>query len=368
MKNPLHLSIMSFQRVRFLEDAVRTPSHEDVTEMRDLLMQTIEQEGYSPTMDDKGNVLVEKTGQGSDGHHLVLNTHIDTVPPDLPVDINEDVVRGRGACDAKGPLAALLDAFLQAEVEKGRLTLAVTPNEETSQEGGAYLGETVSADGYIVGEPTGLDVCVAARGSYGGHVTVRGESAHASDPGSGLNAIHSIDHVLQALESYDESYGYGEQDLLGTADIAATRVESGGPLNQVPDECRVSFDRRPIPPETPSEFFDNLQRHLSDYIPGGYEFEVSEAYPDSPNPEAFATDRDDPLVTALAGASNGRVRAFDAATEASYFADDAPTVIFGPGVIFDDEGPVAHSDREYVTKKSVESAAKAVKETINQVL
>jgi len=109
-----------FDPLGFHERAVHTASHESVKEMRDLLVETLIDAGADPRVDDAGNTLAVREGDG-DGPHLVLNTHIDTVPPHVPFTLDADgaIVRGRGACDAKGPLAALVDAFLDAPVESG---------------------------------------------------------------------------------------------------------------------------------------------------------------------------------------------------------------------------------------------------------
>jgi len=136
---------MSFDALEFHERAVRTESHESVEQMRALLVETLEAGGADPVVDEAGNTLATRTADGfeagneavesDDGTHIVLNTHIDTVPPHVPFAEREgsNVVEGRGACDAKGPLAALVDAFLTAGAAEGdaRLTIAVTPDEET---------------------------------------------------------------------------------------------------------------------------------------------------------------------------------------------------------------------------------------------
>lgn len=222
---------MTFDLDEFHRRAVQIPSHEDVAEMRNLVVETLQNEGHEPEIDEAGNIVAVRGTTGNTGTHLVLNTHIDTVPPHLPYVRDGDIVRGRGACDAKGPLAAMLDAFLSASIGDGRLTLAITRNEETSQLGGAHLGDELSADGYIVGEPTGLDVCPAARGNFGGHVTIYGESAHASEPNSGTNPLRAVGALIEALEAYDTQCGPGEHELLGKPTLAPTRVEGGGPLN-----------------------------------------------------------------------------------------------------------------------------------------
>jgi len=404
---------MAFDIETFHRDAVATPSHESVDEMRESLVDTLSAAGIGTTVDDLGNVVASRTPAGVDAdpqtaaetdHHVLLNTHIDTVPPHLPYERRAeppgldgtvdgsgdegsgDVVCGRGACDAKGPLAALLDAFLTVTPETGAVTLAISVDEETTQTGGAHLAETIDADAYIVGEPTGLDVCTAARGQFEGTVTIHGESAHAADPGSGQNAIRAAAPILQAMESYDErgaqsasdaasgdgdeprADGPAEHDVLGRPILTASMIEGGEATNQVPAECTITFDRRSVPPETSAEFCEQFEAHLSEWLPESMGLSVDLIRPDTPFPEAFATDTDAEIVRTLREASGGAVRPFDAATEASYFAKHAPTVVFGPGDLSDDIGAVAHSKREYVRLSEVRAAARAVRETVERLV
>ena len=360
---------MTFDIERFHRRAVETPSHADVGPMRTLLVEVLEDAGVDPSVDDAGNVLASR---GGDGTHLVLNTHIDTVPPHRPYERDGDVVRGRGACDAKGPLAALVAAFLSADPGGDRLTLAITPDEETTQLGAAHLAETLSADGVVVGEPTGLDACIAARGQFEGEITIRGESAHAADPARGRNAISAARGVLDALETYDADRGPPVHDVLGQPTLTPSMIEGGDAPNQVPAECTITFDRRSVPPETSDEFPAALEAYLADRVDEGVDVSVSLVRPDTPFPDAFATDRDAPLVRALTAAveragDDCAIRPFGAATEAAYFAP-APTVVFGPGVLADDEGPVAHADREYVHLSDVTRAATALTEAVGTLL
>jgi acetylornithine deacetylase len=397
---------MGFDTLAFHERAVRTPSHESVEAMRELLVERLADAGADPVVDEAGNVLATRTpgGQESgailtgdlsdaapvdddDGRHLVLNTHVDTVPPHVPYAEREDgaVVEGRGACDAKGPLAALVDAFLGADVGSGRLTLAVTPDEEVDQTGAAHLAGTLGADGFVVGEPTGLDVCHAARGQFEGSVTIQGTSAHAGTPGEGDNAVRALAPILQAMETYDErearsasdgpsgddeesrGRGPGTHESLGRPTLTPTVVEGGQTPNQVPAEATVTFDRRSVPPESAPGFRADLEDHLSRWVPDAMGIRV-DIESDEPYLEAFATDPGEPLVRALAGAGGGEVRPFGAATEASLFAANTPTVVFGPGVLADEEGAVAHSDREYVRRADIERAAAVVREAVAVLL
>ena len=362
-----------FDLVDFHADAVRTPSHEDVSEMRELLLETLRNAGLESEVDELGNVLATResaAGTDADGPHIVLNTHIDTVAPHVPYERDGDVVRGRGACDAKGPLAALLAAFLRVEPADGKLTLAITTDEETLMTGAAELQDALapSADGFIVGEPTDLDVCIAARGQCEGTVTVAGESGHAAKVPAERNAVFGLSNVLEALRDYDDEAGPGADSVLGEPKVTATMLEGGEAPNRVPDACRLTFDRRSVPPETSDSFRADLETYLADRVPDALEVSVGLVRPDTPFPKPFVTDADDRLVQTLRDASGGDVRPFGAATEAGFFATDAPTVVFGPGVLEDDEGGVAHAEREYVRLSDVEAAAEAIEETLRRLV
>jgi acetylornithine deacetylase len=374
---------MAFDPLSFHESAVSISSHEDVTEMREFLVETLTEHGVDPRVDDAGNTIASFEGN-ADGPHVVLNTHIDTVPPHVPFERREqppgvdgergdgtadeagDVVAGRGSCDAKGPLAALLAAFLDAEVEAGRLTLAVTPDEEVYSTGAAALA--LDADGYIVGEPTDLAACTAAKGRFEGTVTIQGVAAHAAEPGSGANAIRAAAPVLQAIESYDETVGPSDHDLLGSPTLEPTRIEGGEATNQIASECRITVDRRSVPPETQQGFREQFAAHLQSWLPDSLSLSFEYTERETPFLEAFATDADADVVEALVDAGAGEPRPFGAATEASYFAADAPTVVFGPGVLADDVGAVAHAEREYVRRSDIERAGEIVTGTVESLL
>jgi acetylornithine deacetylase/succinyl-diaminopimelate desuccinylase-like protein len=373
---------MAFETLSFHDRAVRTASHEDVTAMRDLLVDTLADTGHDPRVDDAGNTVAVRECD-ADGPHIVLNTHLDTVPPhvdaerlaDVPgtdgtgePDPEGDVLRGRGACDAKGPLAALLSAFLTADLAGGTLTLAVTPDEETHSTGAAALVENLDADGCVIGEPTGLDVCTSSTGRFEGTVTIEGIAAHAAEPGSGANAIRAAAPVLQAIESYDETVGPPEHDTLGRPTLEPTLIEGGEATNQIPAECRITVDRRSVPPETQQGFGEQFEAHLQAWIPDSMSLSFAYTERETPFFEAFETPADSDVVRALRGAGAGDPRPFGAVAESSYFAKDAPTVIFGPGELADEIGAVAHADREYVRRSAVERAGEIATDAVETLL
>lgn len=368
---------MAFDTVEFLERSVEIPSHENVDAMREFLCETLGENGVEPTVDDAGNVLATREagghGENAEGPHVVLNTHIDTVAPHVPPDHDGDVLNGRGACDAKGPLATMLAAFFDCEPEHGRCTLAVTPDEESYSTGAAALVDsldldTEGGDSVVVGEPTGLDICNAAKGRFEGVVEIHGESAHAAEPETGENAIALAAPVIDALSDFDERLDtLAVHPDLGAPTLTATKIRGGEATNQVPADCELTLDRRSVPPETAGGFERALEGFLRERCgTDALTFRLTER--ETPFLEAFETLTEATVVRVLEDASSGSVRPFTAATEASYFARKVPTVVFGPGVLADAEGPVAHAEREYVSLQDVERAAEVLAEGLAGML
>lgn len=345
---------MEHDPVTFLEETVPIESHDGVERIREYLVENV----TGASVHGSGCVVAEKEGE-EDTPTIVLNTHMDTVAPHVPYERDEGVVRGRGSCDAKGPLASMVSAFERAESE-ATVRLVVSPDEETTSQGlYDYLqdeGGDSFADFGVVGEPTELDVCTAAKGRFQATVEFHGESAHAAS-GGGVNAVSCASEAVRRLEAVEPEY----DDLLGESRLTATRIEGGESANQVPETATVTLDRRPVPPETQEEFVALVEETID-----GIDCEYDVRLADRPTPflGPFRTDVDDDNVGRLREAvkevvDSVELRPFGAATEASYLAQHAPVVVFGPGAI-DDGEPVAHSEREHVRVKEVRDAAEVL--------
>ena len=388
-----------FDPVAFLAAAVPIESHESSGAMREFLVDTLADHGADPRVDGAGNVRATKRAgdapddagpdADTDGPHLVCNTHIDTVPPHVPFERTADadgdeVFRGRGACDAKGPLAALLAGFLAVEPARGAVTIAITPDEETLSTGADALVrgrgadhpdgpvDPVGGDLFLVGEPTDCDVCVAARGRFEGTLALSGTAAHAAEPESGANAVAALEDALAAVRRFDDDADH--HSLLGAPTLVPTGATGGEAANQVPAAATLTLDRRSVPPETAEGYREALAAAVRDAVAD--EVGVSFDLADRPTPflEAFDTDPERPLVAAVSdaaravgGPGDGEVRPFGAATEASYFSP-APTVVFGPGHLADGDGAVAHSEREYVRVDRVRDAAESVRRAVETLV
>ncbi|MDY6765683.1 MAG: M20/M25/M40 family metallo-hydrolase [Halobacteria archaeon] len=337
--------------VRLLEDAVRIESHESVGRMRDFLLENIDE----AEPHDSGCVVARK-GRENEGRHVILNTHMDVVPPHIEFKREDEIIKGRGACDAKASLVAMSIAFSRVTPKSGKVTLVISPDEETVSQG---LYEYVSAEldplDYddhknnmaIVGEPTGLDLCTAARGRFELVVEFEGVASHAARPESGRNAISCAAEAIKRLASLEPM----EDALLGESTLTVTKIDGGEASNQVPERACFTVDRRSVPPETQEDFLKKVEDELEDIG-----CNVNVVFADRPTPflEAFRTDPDEYVVSELlrtveeVRGSEPDIRPFDAATEASYLAQYMPVVVFGPGLISDGDKPIAHSEREFV--------------------
>lgn len=342
---------MTFKEIEFLRNAVKTPSHDSVGDFRDLIRRVCEDHGINVEVDSAGNLVASK---GSGRPHLVLNSHMDTVTPYIEFREDEEKIYGRGACDAKASVATFLKALIQSDIQNGRLSIALTPDEETESRAVGELD--LNPDAVIVGEPTGLDVCNASRGRFEVEITVEGKKAHAAEPDSGVNAVSEASKIISVLKKFDSG---NSDEQLGRPTLTPTIVSGGEASNVVPDTCKVRIDRRSVPGESMSEFIERLNMFIGN-IDTQADVTVGRAANNSPLLGAFRTEIGTELIQLLNKEADGGLRPFSAVCEASYFAPELPTAVFGPGKLKDEEGGVAHSMREYVHKEEVKKAGEAV--------
>jgi acetylornithine deacetylase len=132
---------------------------------------------------------------------VVLSTHYDCVPPFFPSRVDQGRVYGRGACDAKGILAAQIAAVeLLRDEGEPRVGLLFVVGEERGSEGAKAANELADGCRYLIdGEPTDLRLGVATRGVLRLRLRASGRAAHSSFPELGESAIDKLLDVLVAL-------------------------------------------------------------------------------------------------------------------------------------------------------------------------
>jgi len=321
-------------------------------------------------LDGKPLSVVAEVGNGP--RTIVLNSHVDTVPPGdpdlwltdplMPVE-KGGVIYGRGAMDAKGCLTAMIVAFeglaRRREALAGKVILMAVGGEERGGLGTkTEVAKGLKADAAIVGESTRLLPMIAHKGVLRLEVEVIGRAAHASDPEAGINAIVAMGPIIQALDGLATTVRQRSEAYTGKASLVISTISGGEALNVIPASCVISIDRRVLPNETEADANREIVEVVNRAVRATSGAQVT-ARKVRFVPPAM-TDAKAPIVAATEHASSGalgrpiRATGFSATCDMTYLVNNGgiPTVILGPGNI-----EVAHQANEHI---SIEQMALAV--------
>lgn len=368
----------------FLQDLVRIPSlstHEEAAAGR--LADEMRTAGFDEVWTDRIGNVIGRIGSG-EGPVLLYNGHLDTVDVGDPTRwlhppyegiIKNGVLYGRGACDMKGGLAAMVygaKSLVDAGVDLAGTLYVVGVVQEEPCEGLAMRvlieEEGIRPDFVVLGEPSNLQVMVGHRGRLEMRISVRGKAAHASSPALGQNAVHNAARLVFGLELLTARLA--TDPFLGQGTLAVTEIESqAASRNALPDFCTFFVDRRLTLGETERKALAEVQNIISteeidaqvevteyralSYT--GYECRGRNSFP------AWVMPEDHRLVQALARIVRDtlglrpRIGRWAFSTDGTYTAGMAniPTVGFGPG-----EERFAHTMEEQVPLNDVVDAAR----------
>lgn len=321
------------------------------------------------------------------GRILMFEAHQDTVPidgmtiPPFDPQIRDGRVYGRGSCDVKSGLAAMLTAVSRLAHEKpaGRATvvLACTVNEEQGFSGAlhwadSYAGGETSThrskllprvpDECVVAEPTKLDVVVAHKGAVRWRCRTGGRAAHSSAPQRGDNAVYHMARVLAVIERYaKEVVGtLGDHPLVGPPTMSVGVISGGISVNTVPDECVIEIDRRVLPGENPQDAWRHAVDWIAAHVPPGTPVTHDEPFLMS---RGLADDRNGPLadrlgaITRRHGGSGQRIGVPFGTDAPLYALTGCPTVVFGGGSI-----EQAHTADEWMPIDQLQAATEILYE------
>ncbi len=183
--------------------------------------------------------------------HVLLCSHIDTVPPILPVREDNEFLYGRGACDAKGIIAAMIEAG--ERLRRDGITnfgyLFVVAEETDSS--GAKAANTLKWNSKytIVGEPTQNQLARAQKGAMMANLTVKGRAAHSGYPELGVSAIDNLLKVLADAQRAD----WGNDPILGKGTFNIGVLQGGERANIVAAQATASIMIRTIAPRAEIE-------------------------------------------------------------------------------------------------------------------
>jgi len=219
-------------------------------------------------MPGRTNVIAVLKGNQK-GKTLLLEAHTDVVTegdwadwkyPPFAAIIKEGKIYGRGACDTKGNLAAMvyaIKAILDSKTDfKGEIILCIPVDEEGMMLGIKHFikqGWADEVDAAIICEPEENNICIAQKGAIRAMITVKGKMAHGAIPEAGINPNWGMARILVELENLqqEEIKRWGKHNYLGYPSITPTilraPVQGEAQINVIPRECMTALDIRTVP-------------------------------------------------------------------------------------------------------------------------
>jgi len=271
---------------------------------------------------------------------IYLNTHLDTVPVgDNELKEDENFVYGRGSCDSKGSMAAMLVAALElAKEEKTDFGLFFNVGEETDF-CGIKNGLPEENPGFVViGEPTNLAPFVGQKGLLGFDIIAKGKKAHGATPEKGECAITKLSEAVSKLKKLD----FPEDKILGKSALNIGFIRGGEAINVVPDTAKISCEIRTV--KENEKYKKLLEETFSDY-------EIN--YFSSFNPRVV---KDENLIKEIEELTGKESKVQKLFTELYFWPKG---IILGPG-----NSEQAHSDKEFVKKKELKKAVELYEKII----
>ncbi len=389
---------LSFERaIAFAADLIRVPGapgrEGDVAER---LLRELRTLGYDEVrVDDVGNVIGVVRGTGH-APAVMLSCHLDVVDAGEPEewehppyggDLADGFLHGRGAMDIKGPLALqtyAAAAFLERRLA-GDVIVAHTVLEERGGWGMEHLLEhtRLRPGAVVIGEATGLNVCVGHRGRAELIVELHGLAGHASAPARARNALDLLPRVLPALQEF--AARLPSDPVLGASSLVATGVDaSPSSPNVIPDVARVVVDWRVLPDMTREAVLSDLRAWLRQAVavPDGWSLDVhfsrerQHTYTGREEERSlftpgFLLDAAHPVARAAAAAVTAttrrdvRVRPWTFATDGGHTCGvhGIPTIGFAPG-----EECYAHTNTERLDLEEAAVAYRAYPALVEAVM
>lgn len=361
--------------VSIASDLIKIPSYsfmeDQEKEVAEYIFNIFKAAGIEVYLDEvkpgRPNVVARLKGSGG-GPSLMLLGHTDTVPIyDMEEAFSGDIIdgrlQGRGACDMKGQIGAMIAAMIAVKMAsiplKGDLYFAGVIDEEEAGSGVDYLVKNGPiADATIVGEATNLKVARGQRGLEWIEIIVKGKKVHGASRSEGVNAIEMAARLIGRI--YCDLAPRLEKrvhEVLGPPTINIGSIQGGDQPSTIPGECTIRLDRRCIPGETIAQVYEELNQlievlHEED---SSFHAQVRDMFDGKLTPHLpFYLEEDEPLIQAakkvLDNAENNGdnedwLTVMYAWTDAGILANytSSKCIIFGPG-----ELTTAHSPLESI--------------------
>lgn len=258
--------------------------------IRDLVKPELEQSGFHPAIDSMGNLVLHLKGREKRDRLMLVGYAMNAAPSTMqnpysgeivdgaPYKLPGECVWGRGTCEQKGSLAAMMAAIKMIGVVKAELPsdlyfVVSTAGETGKHDSLAYVLDhgNVEADWCIIDGPP--EIQLGNKGRVDVLVIVKGKQAHSSRPWEGVNAIDGAMKVLEKLKAlmpYPETKAHPD---LGKVSLTTNAIESfPKATHTIQSECRIMFDRRLLPGDDPSKAIQQMKDAIGTIEP--FEIEV----------------------------------------------------------------------------------------------
>jgi acetylornithine deacetylase len=337
-----------------------------------------------PGLDYEGrfNVRARVAGSGG-GRSLLVNTHVDVVPPsqgqERPFEprVEDGIVRGRGACDAKGQAAALFTALAAMHrlgmAPRGDVIAHLVVEEEVGGNGTlAMIRRGERADACIVMEPTEMRIFSSVRGAVWFRVILTGKPGHSGRAGGTVSALKMAIQVIGILENYHASLLAASRGIplfdqfSNPMPITFGKLNAGDWPATAPARAVVEGVLGLLPNKTRYQVMEEMRQAIAaggdPWLKEHFELEFMYRH------DAHVLDPTHPLVAGLqaacreAGAA-GEVTAMTASCDSWFYNNqlNIPTVVFGPGSL-----GFAHSNEEQIRLDDIATAAAVLVRFIDQ--
>jgi len=277
----------------------------------------------------------------NDAPGVWLSTHMDTVPPFIPPTEDDEKIYGRGACDAKGIIAAQITAAEQLRKE-GMTDVGLLYNveEERSSTGAKVVNNhplAAKCKYMINGEPTDNDLAIGSKGTFRLNIKTTGKAAHSAYPEEGDSAIEKLLDILEDIRHTK----FPHDDFFGETTVNIGTIDGGTALNVIPPKAEAGLAIRLTTKRAP------IEEAVRSLVRGRGDLEILSC--------------SEPVRMLQVDGFKQKVVRFT--TDIPHMPNWGTPLLLGPGSIL-----VAHTKDEFVLKKDLETAVQLYVDLVKKLL
>jgi acetylornithine deacetylase len=269
---------------------------------------------------------------------IVFSTHMDTVPPFISSSEDQDNIYGRGACDAKGIIAAQIAACQRLRKEGVAVGMLFLVGEERDSQGAKVANQSPLGNRFLInGEPTENKIATSSKGVLRLLLTAKGKMAHSAYPELGESAIDKLLTALERLRAMELPVN----SEVGPCTLNIGMIEGGRATNVIADHARAQLLYRLVGPA--EALRQQITKQVEDLVEAEFVLEI-------PFMKLRTVDGVESMVAKFT-------------TDIPALTRWGTPVLLGPGSIH-----VAHTEREYISKKQLHQAVDLYCSVAHQLL